>query len=207
VEGISMKRRVGVLISGRGTNLQALIDEMNDQDFPGDIVLVISNKPKAYGIERAKKAGIPTAVINHKKFESREAHERAVVKELEKAGVELVVLAGYMRILTSYFVKKFQHRMINIHPALLPSFPGTHAHKDALDHGVKITGCTAHFVDEGVDTGPIIAQSSIEILQDDTVESLSQRLLPLEHRTLVKAVKLWCENRLEVQGRHVRIKP
>ncbi|MHA1917984.1 MAG: phosphoribosylglycinamide formyltransferase [Candidatus Ranarchaeia archaeon] len=201
-----MKKKIGVLISGRGTNLQAIIDATSKADFPGEVVVVISNKKRAYGLERANRNKIPNFFIGHKSFTTREKHEIAIIEILKKYQVDLIVLAGYMRILSPLIIREFKNRIINIHPALLPSFPGTKAHKEALEYGVKVSGCTAHFIDEGVDTGPIITQSVIQILDNDTVESLSERLLPLEHEALIKSIELWCNDKLIVEGRIVKIK-
>jgi phosphoribosylglycinamide formyltransferase-1 len=198
-------KNIAVLISGNGTNLQAIIDNVKAGNINAKIVAVISNKADAFGLERAKKAGIPAYFIDHKGI-AREEHEQKIIEILEKHNVDLVVLAGYMRILTPLFVNKYKHRLINIHPALLPSFPGTDGYGDTWNYGCKVGGCTVHFVDEGVDTGPIIIQKVNEVKEDDTIESFKERGLKIEHQALPEAIKLFCEDRLEVEGRKVRIK-
>jgi phosphoribosylglycinamide formyltransferase-1 len=197
-------KNIAVLISGNGTNLQAIIDEVKAGNINGKIVAVISNKADAFGLERAKKAGIPTYFIDHKGI-TREEHEQKIIETLEKNNVDLVVLAGYMRVLTSFFVNKYKYRLINIHPALLPAFPGTDGYGDTFNYGCKVGGCTVHFVDEGVDTGPIIIQKTNEIREDDTLESFKERGLEIEHQALPEAVKLFCEDKLKIEGRRVRI--
>ncbi len=198
--------RIGVLISGRGTNLQALIDAQQRGDFDGRIVLVISNKSSAYGLQRAEEAGIKTQIITKIDYPKREDHDRAVVQVLKANGVDLVVLAGYMRILTPFFCREYKHRMINVHPSLLPAFKGVKAQWQAVEYGVRVSGCTTHFVDVDMDAGPIILQSPVQIRQNDTGETLADRILPEEHRILVESVRLFCENRLSVDGRIVRIR-
>jgi len=198
-------KNIAVLISGNGTNLQAIIDEVQAGNINGKIIAVISNKADAFGLERAKKAGIPEYFIDHKGI-TREEHEQKIIEILEKNNVDLVVLAGYMRVLTPLFVNKYKNRLINIHPALLPSFPGTDGYGDTFNYGCKVGGCTVHFVDEGVDTGPIIIQKANEIREDDTLESFKQRGLEIEHQALPEAVKLFCEDKLKIEGRKVKIK-
>ncbi len=197
--------RIAVLISGRGTNLQALIDAQREGRLSGELVIVISNNPGAHGLERARKAGIETRVIPHQEYASREEHDKAILGVLREKEIDLVVLAGYMRLLTSLFVREYQNRIINIHPALLPAFPGLHAQKQALDYGVRVSGCTTHFVDEGADTGPIILQKVVPVYQWDTEESLAARILEKEHEILVDSVNLFCEGKLIVMGRKVFI--
>ncbi|MFH1129146.1 MAG: phosphoribosylglycinamide formyltransferase [Patescibacteria group bacterium] len=197
-------KNIAVLVSGNGTNLQAIIDNVKDGKINGKIVAVISNKADAYGLERARQAGIPEYFIDHKGI-TREEHEQKIIDILEKNNVDLVVLAGYMRVVTSLFVNKYKHRLINIHPALLPAFPGTDGYGDTFNYGCKVGGCTVHFVDEGVDTGPIIIQRVNEIKEDDTLESFKQRGLEIEHQALPEAVKLFCEDRLKIEGRKVKI--
>ncbi|MEM2143044.1 MAG: phosphoribosylglycinamide formyltransferase [Candidatus Thorarchaeota archaeon] len=199
-------KRIGVLISGRGTNLQALIDAERRGDLPGKIVVVISNKSKALGLERAERAGIKTEVVTKIDYPERVDHDRRVAEILEENGVDLVVLAGYMRIITNELIDRFPNRIINIHPSLLPAFKGVDAQAQALEYGVRISGCTTHFVTEDPDGGPIILQAAVEVLQDDTVETLSDRILKEEHRILVESVRLFCEDRLTVEGRRVRIR-
>ena len=198
---------VAVLISGRGSNLQALIDGCAVADFPAQIGLVISNVAGAAGLDRAQEAGIATDVIDHRDYIDREGFEAALDRALTAAGIELISLAGFMRLLTPEFIAAFRYRILNIHPALLPNFPGAHAHRDALAAGVNKSGCSAHLVDEGVDTGPIILQQPVEVLPDDTEQSLAARILPHEHRLLPEAVRLLAAGRLKVDGGIVRILP
>lgn len=175
------KVKTAVLISGSGSNLQALIDATKKADYPVDIALVISNKEDAYGLTRAKDAGIETLVINHRDYDGRDAFDTAIDDALQEHGIELVCLAGFMRILTADFTTNWKGRMLNIHPSLLPSFRGINAQKQALDAGVKISGCTVHLVTPDLDDGPIIGQSAVPVKDGDTVESLSQRILTAEH--------------------------
>ena len=196
---------IGVLISGSGTNLQAIIDAIERHELTAAIRVVISNHPDAYGLVRAQKHGLATVVINHKEFSSREAFERELVKALHAHGVEFVVLAGFMRVLTSSFIRTFPQHIVNVHPALLPAFPGTHGQRQALQYGVKIAGATAHFVDEQTDHGPIIAQAAVPVYPDDTEESLSTRILAQEHKILPHAIQLFAEGRLEIRDRAVII--
>ena len=200
------KLRIGVLVSGRGSNLQSIIDNIENGNIPAEIAIVISNIPGAYALSRAEKNRIKTKIIEHKDFKSREEFEKAIIETLKADKVELVCLAGFMRLLSPFFINTFKHRIMNIHPALLPSFPGTHAQKQAFDYGVKITGCTVHFVDEGTDTGPIILQEAVPVLDSDTDESLSLRILEKEHTLYPKAVKLFAEGKIDVRGRKVIIK-
>ncbi len=197
---------IGVLASGRGTNLQAIIDAIRAGRLKASIRVVVSNNPEAYALERARNWGIPVEVIPDKGFSSREDYDREVVKVLKDRGVELVVLAGFMRILSPYFVRSFPMRIMNIHPALLPSFPGLKVQKKAIDYGVKFSGCTVHFVDEGVDTGPIIIQAVVPVYDDDTEETLAERILREEHRIYPQAIQLFAEGRLVVEGRRVLVK-
>ena len=200
------KLRIGVLVSGRGTNLQSIIDNIKNGNIPAEIAIVISNISGAYALSMAEKHSIKTKVIEHRNFKSREEFEKSIIEVLRTEGVELVCLAGFMRILSSFFINTFKHRIINIHPALLPSFPGTHAQKQALNYGVKIAGCTVHFVDEGTDTGPIILQEAVPVLDNDTEESLSSRILEKEHILYSKAIMLFAEGKIEIKGRKVIIK-
>ena len=197
-------KNIAVLISGNGTNLQSIIDHIKDGKLKCNLVAVISNKADAYGLERAKQAEIPAYFIDHKDI-TREEHEQKIIEILEKNNVDLVVLAGYMRILTPLFVNKYKHRLINIHPALLPAFPGTDGYGDTFNYGCKVGGCTVHFVDEGVDTGPIIIQKANPIQEDDTLESFKERGLKIEHQALPEAIKLFCEDKLQIDGRKVKI--
>lgn len=196
---------IGVLISGGGTNLQAIIDAIQRGELSATIQAVISNRPEAYGLERAQRCGIPTAVIPHKTFPSREAFETELISILRTHGVELVVLAGFMRLLSPFFIRAFPHRIMNIHPALLPAFPGTHAQQQALTRGVRIAGATVHFVDEEMDHGPIIVQAAVPVYPDDTEETLSARILVQEHRIYPQAIQLYAEDRLHIQGDKVLI--
>ncbi len=197
-------KRFAVLVSGRGSNLQALIDAVEKGYIKAGIAGVISDNPDAYALERAKKHGIKTFVVDYKSMGRREAEER-IAGILEDLVVDLIVLAGFMKVLSPEFVKRFRWRIINIHPALLPSFPGTHGQKQAVDYGVRISGCTVHFVDEGVDTGPIIVQAAVPVLPEDDEDALSERILQYEHKVLPFAVKLFFEDRLKVEGRKVFI--
>jgi len=191
---------VGVLISGRGTNLQALIDACAKPGFPARIAIVVSNKAGAYGLTRAEKAGIPTAVIDHKGFPDRASFDRAVDAALRAAGVELVCLAGFMRILSAEFVEGWQDRLINIHPSLLPAFKGLDTHQRALDAGVRITGCTVHFVRPAMDDGPIIAQAAVPVLPGDDADRLAARILESEHVIYPLALRLVAEGKVTVDG-------
>ena len=194
---------MAVFVSGSGTNLQAIIDANIEA---ANLAVVISNKPDAYAIERAKNHDIPVEVVSHKEFETREDFEAEIIGRLEKYNIELVVLAGFMRVLTPFFVGRFKNRIVNLHPALLPSFPGIHAAKQALEYGAKVTGCTVHFVDEGVDTGPIILQAVVPIEDDDTEDILLEKIHKEEHRIFPEAVRLFCEGRIAIDGRRVLIK-
>ena len=198
--------KLGVLISGSGSNLQALIDNIEKGKLKAVILIVISNNPQAFGIARAKKHGLPVAVLRHEDFKNREEYDAEVMKILKSNKVDLVVLAGFMRLLTPAFLNSFPQKIINIHPALLPSFPGTHGQKNAFNYGVKFSGCTVHFVDEGVDTGPIIIQSVVPVLQDDTEETLSARILKEEHRIYPQAIQFIAEGKIKFIGRKVHIK-
>ena len=195
---------MGVLCSGRGTDLQSIIDAIEAGQVPAEIAIVLTDK-EAYALERARKAGIEAVCVDRKQFAGREPFEKALIEKLEAAGVTLVVLAGFMRILTPYFVGHFAGRIMNIHPALLPSFPGAHAHRDVLAYGVKVSGCTVHFVDEGTDSGPIIMQAAVPVLDDDTEETLGARVLKEEHRIYPECIRLYCEGKLKVEGRKVTI--
>jgi phosphoribosylglycinamide formyltransferase 1 len=189
---------LGVLVSGSGTNLQAIFDAIAKKRLDARVAVVLSNRPVAFALERAGRAGIPTVTVDHKDFAGREAFDAAVVRELRTRGVEWVVLAGFMRIITPVLLDAFPMRVINIHPALLPSFPGTDAQRQAIEHGVRVTGCTVHFVDTGTDTGPIIAQRAIDVLPGEDVESLKKRLLEVEHALLPEVLQWIAEGRVEV---------
>ncbi|HVO15058.1 MAG TPA: phosphoribosylglycinamide formyltransferase [Alphaproteobacteria bacterium] len=192
--------KVGVLISGRGSNLQALIDACAAPDFPAEIVLVVSNNVNAQGLERAHKAGIATKVIDHRSFGGREAFDVAIDAALRRAEVELVCLAGFMRLLTPGFVAWWRDRIINIHPSLLPSFKGLHSHERALEAGVRLTGCTVHFVRAEMDDGPIIVQAAVPVHAGDDAERLAARVLAVEHRIYPLALRLIAEGRVRVEG-------
>ncbi len=196
---------IAVLVSGSGTNLQAIIDQIEAKRLDAKIEVVLSNRADAYGLVRAKNHGLATEVLDHKQFPSREAYDQAVVDILRARGVELVVLAGFMRLLSPVFVKAYSNRIMNIHPALLPSFPGLHVQKKAVEHGVRFSGCTVHFVNEGCDEGPIIIQAVVPVFPDDTGETLAARILKQEHRIYPQAIQLYAEGRLRVEGRRVRV--
>jgi len=197
--------KIGVLVSGRGSNLQAVMDRIADGYLPLEIAVVISDKSDALALERARKAGITAVAIERKACASKEEFEAKIDAQLAAAGCELVVLAGFMRILSADFVNEWQHKIINIHPALLPSFPGLHGQKQAVDYGVKFSGCTVHFVDAGTDSGPIILQKVVPVLDDDTEDTLAERILVQEHIAMPEALKLWAEGRLEIAGRKVKV--
>jgi phosphoribosylglycinamide formyltransferase-1 len=189
---------LGVLVSGRGSNLQAILDAIEAGSLDARVAVVLSNKADAVALERAAAAGVATRCIPHRDYPSREAFDTALVAALREAEVEWVVLAGFMRVLTATFVRAFPHRVINIHPALLPAFPGTHAQRQALEYGVKVAGCTVHLVDEGVDTGPIIAQRAVPVLDGDDEEALAARVLVEEHALLVEVLRDVAANRARV---------
>ncbi len=202
-----MTKRIGVLLSGRGSNFEALEDSIRAGRIPSaEIAIVVSNREGAPGIDKARARNIPTRVIPSKGLE-RETYDRQVAAALHDAKVDLVCLAGYMRLLSPYFIATFPQRILNIHPSLLPSFPGLEAQRQALEHGVKFAGCTVHFVDESLDAGPIVLQSAIPVRDDDTVESLSERILREEHRIYTEAVCIVLEERYRIEGRRVLITP
>jgi phosphoribosylglycinamide formyltransferase-1 len=190
--------QLGVLVSGSGSNLQAILDAIRKGRLNASVRLVLSNKPKVFALERAERAGVPTAVVRHKDFESREAFDRALVQALREAGVEWVVLAGFMRLLTPAFLEAFPYRVLNIHPALLPAFPGVDAQQQAIDYGVRISGCTVHFVDAGTDTGPILAQSVVDVRDDDTRDSLAARIIAREHQLFPQVLQWIADGRVHV---------
>jgi phosphoribosylglycinamide formyltransferase-1 len=190
--------RIGVLISGEGTNLQAVLDAIADKRLDAQISCVLSNVPSAGGLERARKAGVPDVVVNHRDYATREAFDTAVVRELIDRKTDYVVLAGFMRLVTGVLLDAFPMRVINIHPALLPAFPGINAQGQALAYGVRLTGCTVHFVDAGTDTGPILAQAVVPVLDDDDDESLRARVLVEEHALLPRALQWIAERRVTV---------
>jgi phosphoribosylglycinamide formyltransferase-1 len=202
---MATKLSLGVLISGGGTNLQAIIDAIEAGRLDAEIAVVLSNRADAYGLARAKSHGVATEVLDHKKFTSREAFDAAAIEILRGRGVALVVLAGFMRLLSPLFVKAYSNRIMNIHPSLLPAFPGLHVQRKALEHGVRFSGCTVHFVNEECDEGPIIIQAAVPVFADDTEASLSARILRQEHRVYPRAIQLYSEGRLRVEGRRVFI--
>jgi phosphoribosylglycinamide formyltransferase-1 len=197
---------IGVLASGRGTNLQAIIESIEDGKIEGEIKMVISDHPNACALKRAQQYLIDTRYIDFKEFKNREEYDKEIIKTLKEKKIDLVVLAGYMRILSPYFIRAYQNKIMNIHPALLPSFIGLHAQKQAVEYGVKVSGCTVHFVDEGIDSGPIILQKAVEVSEDDTEESLTEKILNEEHQIYPQAIQLFCEGRLVIKGRKVLIK-
>jgi len=189
--------KLGVLISGRGSNLEAILDASERKEIPAEVAVVISDRADAFGLERARKHNIPTAVIN--------SNELEIVKVLKKYKVDLVCLAGYMKIVGKALLEAYQGKMINIHPALLPSFPGLHSQRQALEHGVKVSGVTVHFVDAGCDTGPIIFQRAVPVFENDTEETLSERILTEEHKAYPEAIRLFATGKLKLEGRRVKI--
>jgi phosphoribosylglycinamide formyltransferase-1 len=197
---------LGVLASGRGSNFQAIIDEIEKGRLNAKIQLLIIDNSNAYAIERAKTHGIEYLIIRPKEFSSKDNFYLKVAEELKKRNVGLVVLAGFMRIVGKPLIDAFPNRIMNIHPALLPAFPGLHGQRQACEYGVKISGCTVHFVDEGMDTGPIIIQAAVPVYHGDTEETISERILKLEHKIYPEAIRLFSEGRLEVDGRMVKIK-
>jgi phosphoribosylglycinamide formyltransferase 1 len=206
--GLSMpeRLRVGVLASGRGSNFEALVEAAESGRLPVVIALLISDRGPAPALGIACAHGVPVRFIDPKQYPGRDAHEKAVIAALDECRVGLVCLAGYMRILGATFVRHFEGRLLNVHPALLPAFPGLHAQRQALDHGVKVAGATVHFVDEGTDTGPIVLQAAVPVLPGDTEETLSRRILAEEHRIYPEAVRLFAEGRLRIDGRKVHIR-
>jgi phosphoribosylglycinamide formyltransferase 1 len=196
---------IGVLISGGGTNLQSIIDAIEGKKLDAKIEVVLSNKADAFGLERAKRHGIATEFVDHKAYSSREAYDQAVVELLCRRGVELVVLAGFMRLLSPVFIKAYSNRIMNIHPALLPAFPGLHVQKKAVEHGVRFAGCTVHFVNEECDEGPIIIQAVVPVFAEDSEDTLAARILTQEHRIYPRAIQLYAEGRLKVSGRRVLV--
>lgn len=196
---------LGVLVSGSGTNLQSVLDAIARGALKARVRVVLSNKPGAFALERAKLAGVPAEVISHKAFASREAFDLALVERLHTHRVDTVLLAGFMRVLTPVLLDAFPQRVVNIHPSLLPAFPGVDAQAQALSYGVKMAGCTVHFVDAGTDTGPIIAQAAVPVLDDDTAETLRDRILAQEHTLLPTVLQWLSEGRIQVQGRRVRV--
>ena len=201
-----MKKRIAVLASGRGSNFQAVIEAIATGRIPAACVTLITDNPKAYAIERAQKTDVPVIVLDYATFPSREAYEHTLLTTMRQQKADLFVLAGYMRILSPAIVQAFPGKIVNIHPALLPSFTGLHAQRQAVAYGVKMAGCTVHFVDENLDCGPIILQKCVPVLKDDDADSLAERILLEEHKCYPEAIRLFCEDRLEIAGRNVRIR-
>ncbi|MCG8492462.1 MAG: phosphoribosylglycinamide formyltransferase [Sneathiellales bacterium] len=197
--------KVAVLISSRGSNMQALVKASLAEDFPAEIVTVLSNNPDAAGLEFAKSHNIPTEVINHRDFENREDFDQAISDYMESKQIDLICLAGFMRLLTPEFVNRWRDRIINIHPSLLPAFKGLHVHERAIESGARFTGCTVHIVRPEMDDGPIIVQAAVPILQDDTPDTLAARILVQEHRIYPEALKLMAERRVKIHGSVVKI--
>ncbi|MEN6601706.1 MAG: phosphoribosylglycinamide formyltransferase [Bryobacteraceae bacterium] len=197
-----MKKRIGILLSGRGSNFEAIARNVASGVIDAEIAVVISNRPEARGLETARKLGL-TAVSLPSKGLDREVYDRMVVAELKKHQVDLVCLAGYMRLLSAYFVREYPMRILNIHPALLPSFPGLDAQHQAIEHGVKMSGCTVHFVDENLDAGPILVQTAVPVLNDDNADTLSARILEQEHRIYTEAINIVLSGKYHIDGRRV----
>lgn len=201
------RKRVAVLISGRGSNLQALIDAAGQEGFPAEVALVVSDRPDVQGLQRAERAGIARRVLVPKELGGRAAFEAALSEALNEAAIDLICLAGFMRIFTAEFVARWEGRMINIHPSLLPAFPGLDSHQQALEAGVKLHGCSVHFVDAGVDSGPIIGQAAVPVLPDDDVDSLADRVLAEEHRLYPRCLELVCLGEAQLRGGKVSVAP
>ena len=201
-----MMKRVAVLASGRGSNFQAVVEAIGARSIPAACVALITDNPKAYAIERAQKADVPVIVLDYASFPSKDAYEHALLAAMQQQKADLFVLAGYMRILGTAIVQAFPQKIVNIHPALLPSFTGLHAQRQAVQYGVKVAGCTVHFVDENLDCGPIIIQKCVPLLNDEDEDSLAERILIEEHTCYPEAIRLFCEDRLEIAGRTVRIR-
>lgn len=199
--------RVGILISGRGSNMVALLEAMRDGRVPAEPAVVVSNVPDAAGLARANSMGVPTEVVDHTRILPRAAHEKAVMEVLARHGIDIVCLAGYMRRLSPPFIAAYRHRILNVHPALLPAFPGLDAQRQAVEYGVKLAGCTVHLVDEVVDHGPILLQAAVPVLDDDTPASLAARILEHEHAIYPKALALVASGRIVVEGRTARLVP
>jgi len=198
--------KIGVLASGRGSNFQAIIDEIENKNLKASIEILITDNPSAFAIERAERHNINHMFINPEDFAAKDEFFKKIADELKSRGVDLVILAGFMRIVRKPLIDAFPDRIMNIHPALLPAFPGMHGQRQALDYGVKISGCTVHFVDGGMDTGPVIIQAAVLVTSDDTEDTLSERILSFEHKIYPEAVRLFSEGRLEIKGRKVVIK-
>ncbi len=201
------KLNIAVMASGYGSNFQAILDSSALREIGVKIVCVVTNDPKAFVIERARRANIPVEVVDHKDFPAREAYDRELLKRLDKYHPDLICLAGFMRILSPVFLRAYHRKVLNIHPSLLPAFPGIRIHEQVIDYGVRYTGCTVHFVDEGVDTGPIILQAVVSVDDDDTPEKLADRVHEEEYRIYPDAIRLFAQKRLEIDGRRVKILP
>ncbi|KQC05098.1 MAG: phosphoribosylglycinamide formyltransferase [Methanolinea sp. SDB] len=198
-------KRIAFLASGRGSNFQAVIDSIVGGEVPAECSGLITDNPRAYAIRRAEKAGIPVYIVDYSAYPSKDAYEADLMAAMTKCDADLFILAGYMRIVGAGIVQAFPGRIINIHPALLPSFPGLHAQRQAIDYGVKVSGCTVHFVDEQMDNGPIIIQAAVPVIEGDDEETLAERILVQEHRCLPEAVRLFCQDRLHIVDRRVCI--
>lgn len=198
--------RIGVLVSGSGSNLQSIMDACDRGDIDGEVAIVISNVAGAYALKRAENNSIPTKIFLHQEYPDRQSFDSRIAQTLEEYKVDLVALAGFMRVLTPEFLDRFPHRVINIHPALLPAFPGLGVRQKAIDHGVRFSGCTVHFVDSGVDTGPIIIQAVVPVYPDDTEEELKDRIIALEHQIYPRAIQLFAQGALEIAGRKVFVR-
>ena len=198
--------RIGVLASGRGSNFEAIARAVESGEIAADLAVLITDRRDARAMDLARAHGVEAIFVDPREHSGREAHEKAVIAALEERAVGLVCLAGYMRLLGPAFVKRFEGRLLNIHPSLLPAFPGLHAQAQALSHGVKVAGATVHFVDDGTDTGPIVMQAAVPVSQDDTEATLSERILILEHRIYPEAIRLFAEGRLHAEGRRVHIR-
>jgi len=198
-------KQIAVLASGQGTNLQAIIDATERNEIEGKVVLVISDRADAFALKRAEKYQIEALYLDPAIFDTRESYDRALVSKLKDVNTDLVVLAGFMRLLSPAFIEAFPHRIMNIHPSLLPAFPGTEGIQQAYDYGVKVTGCTVHFVDQGLDSGPVILQEAVPVIQQETVATLEQRIHAAEHRIYSTAINLFCRDQLKVVGRRCYI--
>jgi phosphoribosylglycinamide formyltransferase-1 len=201
------RARTAILISGRGSNLASLLEAAARPGYPAEIAVVVSNEPSAAGLEHARRAGVPALTVDHRGYRTREAHEEEMVARLRQHRVDWVALAGYQRVLRAPLLAAYRGRVLNIHPALLPAFPGTHAPRQAIEYGVKVSGCTVHLVDEGVDTGPIILQEAVTVAPGDTEQTLAERILAVEHRLYPQALALAASGRLKLSGRKVTILP
>ena len=201
-----MTKRIAVIASGRGSNFQAVIDAIKAGGLPATCVALITDNPKAYAIERAEQAQVPVIIVDYAAYSSRQEYEQALLRTMQRVNPDLFVLAGYMRIVGKEIVQAFSGKMINIHPALLPSFTGLHAQRQAVTYGVKVSGCTVHFVDESLDGGPVICQQAVPVMDGDDEDALAERILAHEHECLPYAIRLFCEDRLEIDGRIVRIR-